>query len=194
MGRSRVQSLKPLIVSALAALAVGGGQAAQRPSEGPLTAQTQPISPSVLATIVTRNPVLELVVLWRGEPGWFLAGSGRGAKYSGGNGSFTADLDYGGLQLGLSYDASRRTARVLAKAVSLPEHANVILVDSVDRGAAQTIAGTASVDSHLEGNSTFASVLGSSPEIVSFLRCDAETPNGDANRKIRSFMCDDLKK
>jgi hypothetical protein len=136
---------------------------------------------------------LELVVLWRGAPGWFLAGSGRGAKYSGGNGSFTADLDYGGRQLGLSYDASRRTARVLANAVSLAEPANVILVDSVDRGA-QTIAGTASVDSHLQGNPTFASLLGSSPEIVSFLRCDAGTPNEDANRKIRSFMCDDLQK
>ena len=184
---------KPLVLSALIALGVGGVQAAQRPSEGPFTAQTQPISPSVLATIVTRNQVLELVVLWRGAPGWFL-GAGQGAKYSGGNGSFTGLLEYGGLQLDFSYEASRRTARIQAKSVLLPEKANVILVDGVDRGTAQTIAGTASVDSHFESSATFASLLGRSPEIVSFLRCDAGTSNENTNRRIRSFMCDDLQR
>ena len=103
---------KPLIVTAIAvtALLVGGLQAEQGPSErGPLRAMTQPLSPSVLATVATRNQVLELAVLWRGAPGWFLAGSGRGASYSEGNATFSAALNYGGLQLSLSYEPSRHS-------------------------------------------------------------------------------------
>ena len=188
---------KPLIVTAIAvtALLVGGLQAEQGPSErGPLRAMTQPLSPSVLATVATRNQVLELAVLWRGAPGWFLAGSGRGASYSEGNATFSAALNYGGLQLSLSYEPSRHSALVQGTVVALPNGANVILVDNVDGGTVPAIGGVVSVDSHFEGNATFASLLGGSPEIVSFLRCDAGTANETTNQGIRRLFCDDLKR
>jgi hypothetical protein len=183
-----------VMATVMIGLLVVGLQARQRPSEGPLTAQTEPLSPSVLATIATRNQNVELVVLWRGAAGWFLGGSGRSANYSGGNATFTAALHYGGIDLSLSYEPARRTARVQGTAVSLPEGANVILVDAVDRGAVPTIAGVVKVDSHFEGNPTLASLLGGSPEIVSFLRCDAGTPDENTNRRIASLICDDLKR
>lgn len=194
---SKSLHFKPLIVTAIAvsALLAGGLQAGQGPAAaGPLRALTQPVSPSVLATIATRNKVLELVVLWRGAPGWFLAGSGQGASYSEGNATFSAALNYGGRQLSVSYEAARHTALIQGTAVDVPNGANVILVDGVDLSTVPAIGGVVSVDSHLEGDPTFASLLGGSAEIVSFVRCDAGTPNEETNQRIRRLFCDDVKR
>ena len=112
-------------------------------------------------------------MLWRGDPGWFLRGSNRNAKYSGAGSTFTAALSYGGVPLSLSYEPTRRTAVVQGTSVSLLDQANVILVDNVDR---------------------VPMVSGGSTEILSFARCEAGTDDEEANRRLRALMCDDLKK
>src|SRR5262245_59733843 len=117
----------------------GAGAGQQRPA--PLSAQTQPLSPAVLATMLSRGQELELVVLWRGSPGWFLQGSRRGASGGESGGIFSGTLNYGGRELRLSFERDRRTASIQGKSVTLPENANVILVDNVDREAGPAVAG-----------------------------------------------------
>ena len=179
-----------LLSAVLLGASVEGGQ---QGSGGPWTAQTRPLSPSVLATMAYRNQNMALLVLWRGRPGWFLIGSSRSASYSGGSGPFNATLSYGGLQLTLSYSPEKRLVMVGDLSVSLAEGQNAILVDAVDQPPWR-IAGVASVTARIEGNPTMASLLGESPEIVSFLRCDVPMENTAMNRTVLALACDDFPK
>src|SRR5690348_11071249 len=92
---------------------------------GPVTAQTLPLSSSVLATVANRQQ-LQLLVLWRGAPGWHLSGDHRQASYSGSGDVFAATVIYGGVTLRLSFNT--RDAKVLLqdKTLSLPAGTNVL--------------------------------------------------------------------
>jgi hypothetical protein len=175
---------------ALMGFAVAGH--AQHGSSGALQAQTRPVSPSVLATIALSGQSVELVVLWRGSPGWFLKGTHRSASFSGGEATFAGTLEYGGLQLALSYDPVRRTAIVQGQTVPLVG-GNVILVDTGDGGSV-TVSDVVKVTSHVEGNPSLALLLGSSPEIVAFLRCESGIADAATNQKFLELACADLAK
>jgi hypothetical protein len=168
-------------------------QGGQRGSGGPWTAQTRPVSPSVLATIAVRNQNVELLVLWRGRPGWFFVGASRSASYSGGSGPFTATVSYGGIQLSVSYDPEKRIVMAGGLSVPLAEGQNVVLVDTVDQSPWK-IAGVIGIKARVEGNPSVAALLAESPEIVSFLRCDAPMENAAMNRTVLALVCDDLPK
>jgi hypothetical protein len=160
---------------------------------GALEAQTRPVSPSVLATIASRDRNLELLVLWRGSPGWFSAGTHRQANYSEQEGVLTAILAYGTVDLKLSYDPRSHTAQVQDKAVSLSS-ANVILVDNIDTAGGAVVSKVVTIDSRVDrANIQLSDLLGRSPEVVSFLRCEVGTPNERATQMMRRLACDDLK-
>src|SRR5687768_7809359 len=80
---------------------------------------TQPISPVAVMTWVTRHGsdgvhTLDLIVVWRGNPGWFM----RGSQQSSGGGTAGAvrqTLRYGDLQLELAFHSTKRTAEIQGK-------------------------------------------------------------------------------
>ena len=185
-----------VVVASLCALLVSPPLFAQASSPEPLGAQTRPVSPSVLATIIERSSNIELLVLWRGHPGWFLAGGRRGAKYSGGQTGFSAALEYGGIDLGLLYEPARHAATVQGKAVELPAGTNVILIDNVDSADGPRFVESLAIDGHLDASAdpTMASILARSPGIVAFLRCEIGTPEETTTRMLSSLACDDLKR
>jgi hypothetical protein len=144
----------------------------------------------VQATTATRSSTIELVVLWRGAPGWFLGSPTRGS--GGGNAiGFYSSWSNSTAEVNLTYDYARRSAIVNGVSVLLPAGANVILVDGVDSGVS-TVAGLTAVDPAIAGNPTLAEAFGGSPALVSFLRCDAGHPNPSTNEWLLSFMCADL--
>ena len=183
----------------IAMLLVGsvGTLVAQRDhSAAPLTAQTVPVSPSVLATVITRSDKLEAVVLWRGEAGWFLAGSERAATYSEQNGEFAAAIRYGGVDLNLTVRTQPLTASLQGKTLSVVPGSNVLLIDRVGEPKGPQFVGSLSVPAGTPNpdvrQGSLAPFFRSSERLAHFLRCEIGTRDEIANQKIRELVCADL--
>jgi hypothetical protein len=152
------------------------------------------IAPSVIASsLITRDEggegTLELLVLWRGSPGWFLRRSGSGGSMSGGgplrrSGIVEWSIREGGLHLTASFDPARRVATVLGDLVALDD-ANVILVDDVDSPAGPRVVKALAVAPALGKSPGVHPVLIGSPELLDFLRCHAQTPD----RQSLNYIC-----
>jgi len=67
------------------------------------SAETRPVSPTVLATWIKRvapdSERTDVIVLWRGGPGWHLTGSRRGFSSSATRDTHYTSISYGGLDL-----------------------------------------------------------------------------------------------
>jgi hypothetical protein len=185
-----------VIGSVIAIASMASSFAQQGPPDRTLVAQTRPVSPSVLATLLTRERNIELIVLWRGGPGWFGRGDHAGSSGgSGAHGALTTRLDYGGIKLALVYNDRTRTATVQGRTVPLADNANVILVDGVDAAGGPTSIERAVLNTWLDSpNPTLASVFSRSPEVVAFLRCDVGTQSEIATRMVNQLVCDELKR
>ena len=140
---------------------------------------TQVISPVALMTWVTRYGhdgihSLDLIVVWRGAPGWFTRGTSRSTSSGGSADTFHSTIRYGGLDLQLGLQPAKRTAEVQGQKVELGD-ANVILVDQVDTAGGAQVVRTLRVDPAVplseDGRPRVEEVLRRSQEIVSFLQC-----------------------
>jgi hypothetical protein len=158
------------------------------------------VSPTVVATwIVRREPQssaeLELLVLWRGSPGWFMradsteSSGGVSSGVTGGQndrGIVFEQLSFGGIRLDLEFDRSARAARVQDQEVSV-ESVNVILVDEVDGATGPQIASSLWVDPLFANEpSEVEVIIRRNPELYSFLRCDAKLPDANAQQMVES--------
>jgi hypothetical protein len=142
------------------------------------------LSASVNATWTGHGPppngpwTLELLVLWRGSPGWWQT-PGIGSMTSGGSAIggqpqlVTHSVSIGGRRLELQFNPQTREASLQTQVVGLGE-SNVLLVDDVDSVTGPRIVGSVRVEPVFEesGNGVDALVR-QSPELVDFLRCDA---------------------
>jgi len=162
------------------------------------------VSPAVVATCILRkNPdgtsQLELLVLWRGNPGWFMRSD---SEESSSHGSVRASVDdkevfaeqlsYGALRLEWEYDRGKHTLRVQDHDVSVKSY-NVILVDEVDAADGAQIAGSLDVDPSFAGEPAgVEAIVRRSPEIYSFLRCDATVADAYTQSAIEA-MCARMK-
>ena len=146
------------------------------------------VSPTVVATAVVAYPAvdqaeLQLLVLWRGKPGWFTNGrSGSSSGGSSGNG-VEAPLvhlaTYGDVSLDLSFSAAAHKAIIDGTDVPLPPDDNVILVDDVD--SAPRVVRTLHIDSHAQVDSSTRAVptqefIKRSPILIDYLQCNIELP------------------
>ena len=123
---------------------------------------------------------LELLVLWRGTPGWFAAGD-SGSSGGGGSsrGTWSHRFSEGGHTFEISGDSSARTADILGRTFDLTK-GNAILIDGVDAPEGPRIVGTLLVDTRLPdgtGPNRILPLLGRSKELREYLRCDAPLPN-----------------
>lgn len=156
------------------------------------TGGTAPVSLSVLATQMSvvdtaGNGTLELLVLWRGTPGWFRK-SGGGASGSGGGGSMGAGrgpmirsawVSQGGVNLSVRFDPVARTAWILDAEIAMND-ANVVLVDDVDSAAGPRVVRTLRIDPAYRTTPATPAMaqlfIRRAPELVEFLQCDAGLP------------------
>jgi len=163
---------------------------------------TAPVSPSVMATELgsvdaAGRGTLQLLILWRGTPGWFMRGGGGSS--SGGGGSiapgssmiFSHWISQGGVNLTVRFDPAVRKVWIQDREVALDD-ANVVLVDGVDSPAGPYVARTLRIDPEYQTTiepipsaptgrgprmraqpvpvQTF---IRRSPELIEFLQCDA---------------------
>lgn len=173
---------------------------------------TGPVSPSVLATdmcVTTERGVgaLELLILWRGSPGWYwrdrekgsAGGSSSGGGMSGTDGSQmrTQWISQGGVQLSVRFDPASRRLWILDREIALND-ANVVLVDGVDEPAGPRVVGAIRIEPSFDSSTDLPPRMPSpppgykpdsvptqtfirrSPELIAFLRCDLPATNVSA--------------
>ena len=178
----------------LLALAAGCAAAAAGPPEsGGGNSGGMAVSPAVVATSFARHAgdapsELQLLVLWRGAPGWFTKPDREGSKESGSSSSAggapkraSSRIEMAGIVLEVELDVARRHARVGSHEIDLGE-SNVVLVDGVDEKDGFRVAGLLRVDPAFPSSPDLAPVLSRSAEVVAFLRCETslEDPPLDA--------------
>jgi hypothetical protein len=147
---------------------------------------TQPVSSVAVVTWVTRYGhdgvhTLELLVVWRGQPGWFTRVGPR-ASSSGGSGSyFYSTSRLGDVELQLGLDSAAHRAEIQGQHIDLGD-SNVVLVDGVGSADRVSVVAKPRVDPDVvllnDGRPEIDAVLMRSADVVSFLQCDVQTPGG----------------
>jgi hypothetical protein len=189
--RQSITNLCALIVALSSLLAH-----AQTPSIHFSTSGGGSLSPSVVATWeMTGEPGagssnLDLLVLWRGKPGWF--DERVDGIAAGGSDHVHRILSPRG-NMELRFDPNGRTVSINGQLITL-RGANVLLLDDVDKPGGTRVAGTARGDtpSSRSGPSLdpLTAIMRSSPPLFDFLRCDnASVDPTDPNAKQKLLNC-----
>jgi hypothetical protein len=179
-----------------------------------------PLSPSVFATWdahyqpppgqVVADPaqvplMLDLLVLWRGSPGWldgvtFASTAGSSPGTGGSDGEHTVKT--AGQSFEVRFDRRADTVDVQGRTIAL-HGANVLLLDDVGNAGGLTVAGTITVRAAMSsgppaqgGPNThpLAELFHGSAELFDYLRCDpafADPNDPAAPMKLRS--CEELR-
>jgi hypothetical protein len=173
----------------------------ERHIPGPTEVGSVPISPAVIATFIAHGepstitptpgqppPVpplkltgpmtLDLLVLWRGAPGWFLK-DGHQSSSGGGDdrGHVNVRLEQAGVVLEINLDTQNGTARIAGEELVLGD-ANVILVDGVDLPEGPKVVGTQYVDPLTEPlPDGLYIILRRAPDLLPFMQCGAVLPD-----------------
>jgi hypothetical protein len=172
--------LPSLVVAGVlaASLSPGAAQAPPRPPTGPTQSSGERVlSPAVVGGWFTHSDApgsdtLDLLVLWRGSPGWFLRGGPQGGSSGGsGTGRRHLTLKYGGLFLQVLFDGPARLAEIEDRKIPLNDD-NVLLVDDVDSAGGPKVVKTLRVDPDLSDPHRAEIAIRRSPELVAYLRCD----------------------
>ncbi|MEQ1757338.1 MAG: hypothetical protein ABL986_03395 [Vicinamibacterales bacterium] len=139
--------------------------------------------------------IVDLLVLWRGNPGWFdyaqvSAGAGGNGKHG---------VKSRGKSVELRFDRRNDSVGLLRDTLAL-QGANVLLLDDVDNPNGVIIAGTRRIeplDSGSDGQAAgdpIRALIRQSPEVFEFLRCDPvfADPN-DPGTAITLGACSQLR-
>ena len=161
------------------------------------------VSPTVVASWRAHENYADgstttLLVLWRGEPGWFTAG-GRGSGGGGGGGGSSSSyayeyMTYGGRTFVMQFDDDKKIVKMVNQEISLKD-TNVVLVDFVDSAAGATIVGYRWVEPGppapplVVGGAAdpIAGVIIRSSELYEYLRCDLKVPDPLMNAMMPVF-------
>ena len=115
---------------------------AQQPRES-ASCQSDIVSSTAVSTFCGHrqgdNEILDLLILWRGKPGWFQStgsgrvGSGGSRQFGAGtNGVVSQTQSYGEITIAFHADFDRGLATIGQSAITL-DRVNTIVVDDVDR-------------------------------------------------------------
>jgi hypothetical protein len=101
-------------------------------------------------------------------------------------------ITYSGLTFTFDYDPATHIATVAGKRVELGDR-NVILMDDVDSAAGPRVGGTLRIDSRMPGSAgQLGLVLRASPELLTYLRCDARSSDPVANMSLERLCLENL--
>ena len=180
---------------AISAVVFFAAAAARAQPQGNLAGVDRILSPTVVATWLAHQDEaggaqLDLLVLWRGSPGWFLDG---GASGGGGGGSvdrdgtirLTSRINYGEVSLEVDFDPDRRLVGLGQEQMPLGD-ANVLLVDDVDTNPHMMT--TRRVDPVIPDGRRIEVLLRTSAELLDYLQCDVVLPDPAAQAQME-FLC-----
>jgi hypothetical protein len=144
------------------------------------------LSPSVVASyqgsghMPTGPLTVDLLVLWRGSPGWF---DERTSIVGGGGSDGVHVVKVAARALEIQFDSRARTVQVQGQVVALQQN-NVLLLDEVDSAGGANVAGVLRVDATIwpsagggQNVDPIEAMLRQAPELVKYLRCDARFAN-----------------
>lgn len=162
---------------AIAAFAVG---VTQELREFP-SCQSDIVSSTVVSTFCGHRDGnaerLDLVILWRGQPGWFQSPFGAGTGAGAGRrvlGRVSQSGSYGGVLIAFDADFDAGVVTIGPSTVRL-DHVNLIVIDDVD--AARRIGATGWIDPTLPLDGDWnLSLARRSPALVDDLRCQIPMP------------------
>jgi hypothetical protein len=192
------------VVSILGVLTVTSGRAAEGPPQEMLhrmrtqarSSSSQPVSPVALVSWITTKGsdgmVLDLAVVWRGSPGWFYAPGPRQGSGGGSTNAYTMTEQIGNVRVELTVTDSPRSVMIGTTPVELGGH-NVVLVDGVDDPAGFRVIKSLTIDPVFANRREIEAVLGRSPEVVAFLRCDLKLDK-PAQQNMIDIFCGRLVK
>ena len=152
------------------------------------TGGTSVVSSTTLAMQSVRlagnTRTLQLLVLWRGSPGWLYKG---GSTRGGGTESPTMSSERGDVKVEVNMDAAAGQIWVQGKPHQLGS-ANVILVDHVDDSDGAQVVGMLTIDPHLEGPNSdgLMHALKVAKELREFVQCDTKMPDESMQRRHES--------
>jgi hypothetical protein len=174
-------------------LVTGGFTRVPPPTSSAVSTEHRPLSATVWATIAVNDLGAELVVLWRGTPGWYMKQGPRAEHASGNSESLSVSLEYAGTRVSMSYDRRRREATVGTKAQILPPEVNTIFVDKVDDPSGPTIVGFTTLRlSRMMTNVRVAAALSQSSAAVTFLQCEGQWNEARNFAGIAKVICGEL--
>jgi hypothetical protein len=121
---------------------------------------------------------LDLLILWRGTPGWLFRSGGIGGNASGrqgfGSNTGTQTIWAGDRALTWTFDLTANTITILDQSFSLAD-VNVVLVDDADSPQGSRVVRALRIDPGYPGDRLhFELALRRSPELLEFLQCDAQ--------------------
>ena len=186
-----VQELRPLwpLWAASLVLVAGAHFQLEQPS-----CQYNIVSSTVVAANCSHregdNELVDLLIAWRGQPGWF----GDGASGGGGTRRFGAGTKghvsqsayYNDVTLAFDADFDAGTAMIGDLTVTL-RGVNVILIDQVERANAKPRPATLWIEPRLPlGRDVNLLMTQRSPELQKFLRCEVPMPAPSPTRPTLS--------
>jgi hypothetical protein len=143
---------------------------------------------------------LDLLVLWRGTPGWFARGgsSGGGGAHGGfGQWQGTRWMTYGDVTLTMEFtskskdfDPASTVVKILDLEIPLRD-TNVILIDGADSGM-PIIVGTRYIGPRFTGADAVAATVKRTPELFEFVRCDVTLPDA-AIQAMMALICGQMR-
>jgi hypothetical protein len=169
----------------LAIVLAGAGQRGQ--PRDPTTCGTNIVSATVVATYCSHSAgpdeILDLLILWRGRPGWFQRrGPGRtgtrGSHTSGAgtNGHVSEYREYDGIAIGYDADFDAGTVAIGDNRIRL-DAVNTVLVDAVDAAGGGHVTGTQRIEPGLApGGDPNLILIRRSPALLTFLQCEIGMP------------------
>jgi ketosteroid isomerase-like protein len=134
--------------------------------------QTQGVSGSTVATLVTKDrSAVDLLVIWRGTPGWFMTPDYQASR--GGSGPlFDGTLFFGGHLFNWDINFISRIAHVAGSRLDLKDR-NIVLVDGIDAPTGPRIVKILKVEEELSADSPDVRPrVWRIPGIAAYLQCD----------------------
>jgi hypothetical protein len=161
-------------IAALAAVA-------RQPRES-VSCQSNIVSSTVVATFCGHRQadeeVLDLLILWRGTPGWFQRGSGGGGGSrtfgAGTNGQVSQYEAYGDVTIAFAANFDTKVVMIGPSTVPL-DHINTVMIDDVDGNWGSPATQWTEPRLPLAGDWNVALVRRSSA-LLRYLRCDVPMP------------------
>ena len=173
---------RPIAASLLVAAFALSGQSRETASCG-----SNIVSSTVVATFcghrLDSDEMLDLLILWRGNPGWFQRREG-GSVGAGGSRQFGAGTKghvsqystYGGVTIGFDADFDSNIVTIGEESVRL-NSVNTILVDDIDEPGARRISATRWTEPRLPLSGDMNLILAQrSRELLDYLRCEIPMP------------------
>lgn len=158
----------------------------QTPREQQPSCQFNIVSSTVVAAYCGHSDgddeVLDLLVAWRGQPGWFqlrkgtTGGGGRSGFGTGPKGRVSQYAIYNSVTIAFEADFDANTVTI--GDVTLPiKGVNAILIDEVERTGARSLSATFWIEPRLPlGGDVNLALARRSRELRQFLRCEVPMP------------------